>query len=46
MEPFVKPGVEVGQSIHVWRDLSSGADEAELDQKANQALKFMRGKLA
>jgi D-psicose/D-tagatose/L-ribulose 3-epimerase len=46
MEPFVKPGGEVGQAIHVWRDLSSGADEAELDQKANQALKFMRGKLA
>jgi D-psicose/D-tagatose/L-ribulose 3-epimerase len=46
MEPFIKPGGEVGQAIHVWRDLSGGADEAQLDLQAKQALTFMRSKLA
>jgi len=46
MEPFVKQGGEVGQAIHVWRDLSAGADESQLDLNANQALKFIRNKLA
>jgi D-psicose/D-tagatose/L-ribulose 3-epimerase len=46
MEPFVKPGGEVGESIRVWRDLSNGANEAQLDLLANQALTFMRSKLA
>jgi D-psicose/D-tagatose/L-ribulose 3-epimerase len=46
MEPFVKPGGEVGEAIHVWRDLSGGADEAQLDLDAKQALTFMRSKLA
>lgn len=46
MEPFIKPGGEVGKAIHVWRDLSSGADEARLDLMANQALTFIRSKLA
>ncbi len=45
MEPFVKPGGEVGESIRVWRDLSGGADEAQLDLNASQALAFMRNKL-
>jgi len=46
MEPFIKPGGEVGEAIHVWRDLSSGADEAQLDLQAHQALSFIRSKLA
>lgn len=46
MEPFIKPGGEVGQSIHVWRDLSRDADEAQLDLQAKDALIFMRNKLA
>ena len=46
MEPFVKPGGEVGEAIRVWRDLSGGADEAQLDLKASQALTFIRSKLA
>jgi len=45
MEPFIKPGGEVGEAIHVWRDLSSGADEAQLDLQAHQALSFIRSKL-
>jgi D-psicose/D-tagatose/L-ribulose 3-epimerase len=46
MEPFIKPGGEVGQAIHVWRDLSGGTDEAQLDLQAKEALTFMRSKLA
>jgi D-psicose/D-tagatose/L-ribulose 3-epimerase len=46
MEPFVKPGGEVGEAIRVWRDLSGGADETRLDQQAQDALIFMRSKLA
>jgi D-psicose/D-tagatose/L-ribulose 3-epimerase len=46
MEPFVKPGGEVGEAIRVWRDLSDGADEAQLDRDAQGALTFIRGKLA
>lgn len=46
MVPFVKPGGEVGEAIRVWRDLSGGADEAQLDLKASQALTFIRSKLA
>jgi D-psicose/D-tagatose/L-ribulose 3-epimerase len=45
MEPFVKPGGEVGEAIRVWRDLSENANEAQLDLNANQALTFIRSKL-
>ena len=46
MEPFVKPGGQVGQDIKVFRDLSDGAGEAEMDAMAKEALAFIRGKLA
>jgi D-psicose/D-tagatose/L-ribulose 3-epimerase len=46
MEPFIKPGGEVGQAIHVWRDLSGGDNESQLDLQAKEALTFMRSKLA
>ncbi len=46
MEPFVKPGGEVGEAIRVWRDLSAGADETRLDRDAQGALTFIRSKLA
>ena len=46
MEPFVKPGGEVGEAIRVWRDLSGGADESQLDREAQGALTFIRSKLA
>lgn len=44
MEPFVKPGGQVGQDIKVFRDLSGGADEAEMDAMAKEALEFIREK--
>jgi D-psicose/D-tagatose/L-ribulose 3-epimerase len=43
MEPFLKPGGQVGQDIRVWRDMSAGID---LDLEAKKALQFIRNKLA
>lgn len=45
MEPFVKPGGQVGSDIRVYRDLSGGADEAGMDEMAREALLFMRERL-
>jgi D-psicose/D-tagatose/L-ribulose 3-epimerase len=42
MEPFVKAGGTVGRDIRVWRDLSSGANEAQMDTDAAEALRFCR----
>lgn len=40
MEPFLRPGGDVGRDIKVYRDLSRGMD---LDQEARKALQFVRG---
>ena len=45
MEPFMRPGGQVGKDIRVYRDLSGNADEKRLDQYAFDALSFVRGKL-
>lgn len=42
MEPFVKPGGQVGRDIKVWRDLSNGADENEMDRQIGESLRFLR----
>ena len=42
MEPFIKMGGTVGSDIKVWRDLSEGADEAQMDKEARDALIFQR----
>jgi len=42
MEPFVRPGGQVGSDIKVFRDLSAGMN---LDEEARKALLFMRGVL-
>lgn len=41
MEPFMKPGGKIGSDIKVWRDLSGGADEAEMDRMMANAVKFL-----
>jgi D-psicose/D-tagatose/L-ribulose 3-epimerase len=46
LEPFIKMGGQVGYDSSVWRDLSGGADEAEMDQIAKRSLAFIRGMLA
>ena len=45
MEPFIKMGGTVGSDIKVWRDLSEGANEAEMDKQAQDALGFQRYRL-
>ncbi|MCR4614811.1 MAG: sugar phosphate isomerase/epimerase [Clostridiales bacterium] len=42
MEPFVRPGGQVGKDISIWRDLSHGADDAKLDADAAASVKFLR----
>lgn len=42
MEPFVRMGGKVGSDIKVWRDLSCGASETELDEDARRAVEFQR----
>jgi len=42
MEPFVRMGGTIGSEIKVWRDISDGADEAQLDYDARRALEFSR----
>lgn len=41
-EPFVKAGGEVGDAIYVWRDLVADTSEAELDNQAENMLKFFK----
>lgn len=43
MEPFLKPGGQVGRDIKIWRDMSVGVD---LDEEARKAVIFIRKKLA
>ena len=42
MEPFVSMGGQVGRDIHIWRDISRGASEAELDEDAKNAVAFQK----
>jgi D-psicose/D-tagatose/L-ribulose 3-epimerase len=42
MEPFVKTGGTIGSDIRVWRDLTDGANEAKMDEDAQNSLAFSR----
>ena len=42
MEPFVKMGGQVGQDFRVWRELSQGASESELDAASFKSVAFCR----
>lgn len=42
MEPFVTMGGQVGKDISIWRDLSHGASEAQLDADAARSVQFLR----
>ncbi len=42
MEPFVRSGGGVGSDIKVWRDLSKGASEAQLDEDARNSAAYLR----
>lgn len=42
MEPFIRPGGQVGRDIKIYRDQSGRAGEAQMDALAAEALGFMR----
>jgi D-psicose/D-tagatose/L-ribulose 3-epimerase len=42
MEPFVLEGGQVGSDIKVWRDMTGGAGEKELDEAAKKSVSFIR----
>ncbi len=42
MEPFILTGGTIPYDIKVWRDLSGGADETEMDAMAANACRFMK----
>jgi len=44
MEPFVKMGGQIASDIKVWRDLSDGADEQQLDYDIMESLEFLKTK--
>jgi D-psicose/D-tagatose/L-ribulose 3-epimerase len=46
MEPFLRPGGAVSRDVALWRDLSDGATDADLDARARRSLAFVRGQLA
>lgn len=45
MEPFLRPGGQVGKDIKIYRDQSGNASEEQMDIMAADALKFIRRKL-
>lgn len=45
MEPFIKMGGEVGRDIKVWRDISEGASESEMEQLLADAAMMLRKKM-
>ncbi len=46
MEPFVTMGGAVGRDIKVWRDLSNGATEEQMDENIRKSLIFLRDAFA
>ena len=42
MEPFLLQGGEVGRDCRVFRDLSSGADEATMTEYITTSLKYLK----
>lgn len=45
MEPFIRPGGQVGRDIKVWRDLSLGAPESDMDSDMAAAAMFVKSML-
>lgn len=46
MEPFLRPGGAVSRDVAVWRDLSGGATDEQLDEWGRKSCAFVRSKLA
>ena len=45
MEPFIKMGGEVGRDVKVWRDISKGASEADMEKLLADAASMLRTKM-
>ena len=45
MEPFIKMGGQVGRDIRMYRDVSEGADAAEMDRLAAASAAFVKNGL-
>lgn len=45
MEPFIKPGGQVGQDIKVFHDLSNNASDKEMNALAKNACEFVKSKI-
>lgn len=45
MEPFIKMGGEVGRDIKVWRDISKGASQEEMEGLAADAIHMLHKKM-
>lgn len=45
MEPFIKMGGEVGRDIKVWRDISKGAANEEMDYMVKESIAMLRSKM-
>ena len=43
-EPFLLAGGKVGADIKVWRDLSNGADDEQMDKYLTESMKFLKEK--
>jgi len=44
MEPFVLMGGQVGKDIKVWRDMSQGMTQDQIDRAVTKSLHFIKGK--
>lgn len=42
LEPFVRMGGQVSRDVYLWRDLSGGATDQQLDYAAAESLRYLR----
>jgi D-psicose/D-tagatose/L-ribulose 3-epimerase len=42
----MRKGGSVSRAVGVWRDMSNGATDEQMDERARRSLQFVRGKLA
>lgn len=45
MEPFIRMGGEVGRDIKVWRDISNGATDQEMERFVADSVKMLKNKM-
>ena len=45
LEPFMLTGGGMAENVYLWRDLTNGATDEEIDMMAKRSLEFLRGLL-